>query len=346
MRRNCRLKWILFDPIDGRLRKGTWKLGALTIGLWLVGHNDAPKAQEALEQATYDCRWIAPAALPERHSNDDVISQLLRAADAYQVSSHLPPSEKTWQQMLGAVNRAKNTLDPDQLSSRERIAAQNAALWIALLAATRLADESVLARSLLHESSRVVAQFALPADQLPRGDAADEIASWLGPSALRVEERLNGDAGLFHEGVYLHTRTFRMVRVGDRHFIFSQLVAIDTLWHPHITPIVGEIEMRTSIASKQRACIAKLDVALGGWRTRSGLRVLDNLPISHLGGYVRVDTAGGTNCLSCHRGGEVLNRTVLDLESADVAAYMRQHSNSSLLQLEDLLALLRSKLLE
>lgn len=340
------MKRMQFDPFGGRIRKGTWKLGLLTIGLWLAGYNDGPQAREALEQTTYDCRWIAPVSSLECHSDDDVISELLRAADAYQVGSHLPPSEKNWHQMLDAVNRAKTTLDPDQLLPRERIAAQNAALWIALLAVTRATDESILARSLVRESSRVVAKLALTADQLPTGDAADEIASWLGPSTMRVEERLNGDAGFFHESVYLHTRTFRMVRVGDRHFIFSQLVAIDTSWHPHVTPIVGEIEMRTSIASTQRACIAKFDVALGGCRTQSGLRALDNLPINHLGGYVRVDTAGGANCVACHRGGEALNRTVLDLEPAEVTAYVTQHSNSSLLELEDLLARLRSKLLQ
>jgi hypothetical protein len=349
------MKSMLSDAIDGLAIKRNWRVGLLTIGLSLAVCCEAPSAQEGLEQTIYDCRSIAPAQPSECQPGGGVISELLHAADAYEFGSHLPPGDNHWRRMLTALNHVKTAVDPDQLSLRERVATQNAALRIALLATVRATDrdDPALVRSLLQESSGIVAAFALAADQLPTGDAADEIASWLGPSGMRIEERLRGDDVLFHEAVYWFTRTFRMVRIGDRRSIFSQLVTIDTMWHPHVTPIVGEIEIRTSIDSKQRACIAKLDLELGRCGARLGLRPLDDLPIRHLGGYVRVDAAGGANCIECHSGrGPFLNSLaarlgaggVIDLESAEVAPYLTQHNNSTLQQLEGFLAQLRSKL--
>jgi hypothetical protein len=162
---------------------------------------------------------------------------------------------------------------------------------------------------------------------------------------MRIEERVDG-SHLFHEGVYSYTRSFRMVRVGNRHFIFSQLIAIDPRWHPHVTPVVGEIEMRSIGDSTQHVCIAKFDLQFGPCGTQSGLRAVEQLPIRHLGGYIRVDAAGGANCFVCHRDEGVSGRRVLDLAPAEATAYAAQRRDASLQQLEPLLARLRARLQE
>jgi hypothetical protein len=142
--------------------------------------------------------------------------------------------------------------------------------------------------------------------------------------------------------VYFHTRAFRMLRVGDRHFIFSQLVVIDSAWRPRVTAVIGDIEMRRDLESGQRACIAEFDPGWARCGAPSGLRALDTLPIAHLGGYVEVDAAGRGNCVSCHGGGQVLGRTMLDLPPADVAADLTRRRGQLLQALEEQLAPIRA----
>jgi hypothetical protein len=104
-------------------------IGAIAIGAGIVVAGCAAPAQTPT--STYDCRWIALAVPADCAPSNDAIAELLHAADAYQMASHVGPTEATWAQMLAAVRRARATLDPDRLAFRERVVAQNAALRIA-----------------------------------------------------------------------------------------------------------------------------------------------------------------------------------------------------------------------
>jgi hypothetical protein len=129
-----------------------------------------------------------------------------------------------------------------------------------------------------------------------------------------------------------------MVRVGDRRFLFSQLVAIDTSWRPHVTPVIGDIQMRIDTDAGQRACIAKFDPALARCGAPSGLRVLDP-PIRHL--FVRVEADGRTICFPCHNQGRAMGRAVVDLAPADVERHLRQRRTALLALLQKHLAPIR-----
>jgi hypothetical protein len=303
--------------------------GLVAFGLLLVVHNTAAPAQEASANATYDCGRFAPAAQGECRPGNGVIAELVRAADEFR-RNDLHPSEATRRQMvLAAINSARSTIDPGRLSLRERIVTQNAALRIARTVATSAWPRSRLERELLREASRMVAWLALEPGQLPTEGPDDELDYWLGPRSMGIEERVDpAGPALAHEEVHRYTRAFRMVRVGDRRFLFSQLVAIDTSWRPHVTLVIGDIEMRSDTDAGQRACIAKFDVALARCGAPSGLRVLDP-PIHHLF-FVSVDAAGRANCHVCHRQGRAVGRAVVDLAPADVERHLRQRRTSLL----------------
>src|SRR5262245_13863015 len=104
-------------------------IAAIAVGAWVVVSGGAAPAQTPT--SIYDCSWIAPAAPATCAPSHDAIAGLLHAADAYQMASHVGPTEATWAQMLAAVRRARATLDPDHLAFPERVVAQNAALRIA-----------------------------------------------------------------------------------------------------------------------------------------------------------------------------------------------------------------------
>jgi hypothetical protein len=333
----------------------------LAIGLWLVVHNGVARAEAP---ATYDCSWIAPAAVNACQPRDGVVAELARVAALHATGYDPPPDEAAWREMLAAVTHARTTLEPGRLSMHERITAQNAALHIAQTAAITLARHgstgwyvstgrysSTTLQAVLRESSRMVAWLALGRDQLQNSDADGELVHWLGPRPMWIEEQvdngggwldriLNGSRALFHENIYSYTRAFRMVHVGDRHFIFSQLIAIDTAWRPHVTPVIGEIEMRIGTDDGHRACIAKFEPALAHCGLPAGLRVLDRLPIRHR--HIFVDANGRAFCHACHRtGGRVVGGAIIDLMPKDVDSYLTHRRNLLLARLKQNLALIR-----
>jgi hypothetical protein len=312
-------------------------IAAVAVGVWIAASGGAASAQMA--SSTYDCIWIAPAQPPACAPTDDAITELLHAADAYRMASHSGATEAMWAQMLAAVRRARVTLVPDSLTFPERVAAQNAGLRIARTAANH---QFAATPVLLGETGRLIAWLAYDPVRFDDSDADGEIAAWFGPRETWIEERPADDAGLFHEQVYFHTRAFRMLRVGDHHFIFSQLVAIDSAWRPHVTPVVGDVEMRRDLESGQRACIAEFDAAWSRCGAPAGLRALDRLPISHLGGYVEVDADGRANCLMCHGADQVLGRVMRDLAADEVAADLARRRGRLLADLAEQLAPIRA----
>jgi len=313
-------------------------IAVIAVGAWIAVYGGGAPAQ--MPTSTYDCRWILPTEPATCPPTDDAVTELVRAADAYQMASHFGPTEATWAQMLAAVRRARATLDPDLLTFRERVVAQNAGLRIARTVANH--GEWAATPALLRESGGLIAWLAYDPARFGDSDADDEIAGWFGPRETWIEERREDDPGLFHEQVYFRTRAFRMLRVGDRHFIFSQLVAIDSAWRPHVTPVIGDVEMRRDVERDQRACIAEFDVSWARCGAPAGLRALESLPIAHLGGYVEVDADGRGNCISCHGAGQVLGRAILDLPADDVVAYLARRRGQLLQALEEPLAPIRA----
>ncbi len=310
-------------------------------GIWLGGHAAMAPAQQASPSPTYDCGWVAAAAPIRCEPREDALAGLLRASEAYRAASHFRPDEATWREVLAALRRADAELDPDRLPVRERVVAQNAALRVARTVAGYGAPHDFgLMGDLLRESSRLVAVLAFEPDEIATADEDAEMARWLGPRATWVEERLPDDPRPFHEMVYFHTRAFRMVRVGDRHFIFSQLVAIDRSWQPRVTSVIGDIEMRRD--GGRRACIAEFDAAWSRCGAPAGLRALDRLPISHLGGYVEVDAEGRANCLMCHGGDRALGRVLLALPADEVATELARRRGRLLADLAEQLAPIRA----
>jgi len=314
----------------------------IAIGLWLVVHNGVARAQVP---PTYDCSWIAPAAVNACQPRDGVVADLARMADLHATGS--PPNEAASREMLEAVTRARTALEPGRLSTHERITAQNAALHIALTAArhgSRL-------RAVLRESSRMVAWLALAPDQLPNSDADGELVHWLGPRPMWIEEQVDNGGGrldrilsgprpLFHENIYSYTRAFRWVHVGDRHFIFSQLIAVDTAWRPHVTPVIGEIEMRIRTDDGHRVCIAKSEPALAHCGLPAGLRALDRLPIHQR--HIFVTSNGRAFCDACHGAGErVVGGAIVDLMPKDVDSHLTRRRNTLLARLKQDLAPIR-----
>jgi hypothetical protein len=100
--------------------------------------------------------------------------------------------------------------------------------------------------------------------------------------------------------------------------------------------------MRRDIGRDQRACIAEFDPGWARCGAPAGLRVLADLPLAHLGGYVEVDARGRANCAGCHDAGQVLGRTLLDLPADAVAADLAHRRGKLLRALEEQLAPIRA----
>jgi hypothetical protein len=159
-------------------------VAAIAVGAGIVvSGTDAPAQTPT---STYDCSWIALAAPASCAPGHDAITELLRAADAYQMASHFGPTEATWARMLAAVRRARATLDPDRLAFRERVVAQNAALRIARTVANH--GELLTAPGLLPEAGGLVAWLAYDPARFGDSDEDGELAGWLGPRPAWIEE--------------------------------------------------------------------------------------------------------------------------------------------------------------
>jgi hypothetical protein len=79
--------------------------------------------------------------------------------------------------------------------------------------------------------------------------------------------------------------------------VAHQLIAIDTDGKPHVTAIVGELEMRASDANDSVACVASLDLdALCG--SSAGLvPIATTHPITH---FFNPQPNGKVGCNTCH----------------------------------------------
>jgi hypothetical protein len=81
----------------------------------------------------------------------------------------------------------------------------------------------------------------------------------------------------------------------------SQLVALDTEGHPHVTPVVGQIELRRGLGPGAAACIIEISAEALRDGDAGGLRPaeLDELVQTP---FVRHAGEAHLRCVGCHQG--------------------------------------------
>lgn len=228
-----------------------------------------------------------------------------------------------------AALAAANSHDPTMLGSDARILAQNAALRVFISAPARCEREGI--SDIAGPAARLVARLALPQKQLEAlgSDPGPELDVWIGARQRWQDmgaSRPSRHATLFHDQAEKHTRLFRPVRRDDTRAIFSQIVAVDTDWNPHVTPLVAKIEMRTGLQPSAPACAAKIDVA----RIQCGAHLtpvvdLTALPTSRFLFRVADHHVG---CNQCHAtdANTGANLTVLDRTAGDRERRSKTHA--------------------
>lgn len=223
--------------------------------------------------AWLDCSAFAPAAPAACPPADDAEAELVRAASGFMVSGLrcvlMPPFQHVYVAAAEHALHRMAAVDVTKLPQRERIVAQNAALRLAICAGEGGAAVQGPATSL-------VRKLALPASVLDAlGDAPDPaVERWIGardawtellPLRVPVHSTGLGD-----------TRVSRPVRARAAWANIQQLVAIDTRGRPHVTPLVGELDIHAPLDGKSKtACAASLDLAWLRCGVPGGLRRLD-----------------------------------------------------------------------
>jgi hypothetical protein len=226
----------------------------------------------------YSCEALS-STVPLEVPAHPVVGQLLALA---------PLGSTTPTGAPDAITRALDALAStplEDLSSRDRVLSQ--------AALTRIAKRS---DRLGREAARAAGRVALDAASLTAlgSDPRPELERWLGPSEGWVERRgpSCGPLGA-HDAVYAGDLAFRTVRSGALRVLFAQVVTFDTAWRPHVTPVVGLIELRTGMQADAPACVIE--------PTATGLH-----PVAfgdlHTSPFVQPTGTGQVGCGHCHGG--------------------------------------------
>ena len=104
----------------------------------------------------------------------------------------------------------------------------------------------------------------------------------------------------FHQDVNQDLVAFLPVLAGPRRALIAQLVAIDRDGEPHLTPVVGGLELRAGPAVDAPACVAELDLAAAACGAPAGLAPVDlaHHPVTH---FFTSPAPGRVGCPSCHQ---------------------------------------------
>jgi hypothetical protein len=239
-------------------------------------------------ETPYDCAGIRRARVRFPVRVSAVTADVVAAAHPEEPE---PPEQS--EQLLDAL-RAAEALDPETASTFERVVLQNTALTVAVRGVW------------VDTAARVARRFSLPAEELESlGMApARELDGWIGPRERWVD-RKGGACGdgrlLLHDRFFHGLRAFRPLRVGNRRVLVSQLVALDTEGQPHLTPVIGQIEIRRGLGPDAAACVVELSADALRSGAASGLRVRDvnDLGRSRFVGQVGARSVG---CVACHDG--------------------------------------------
>jgi hypothetical protein len=284
----------------------------------IVTTPDVPVAREEPNTVLHDCNGLEPSPPKACALSVEPWDGLVRRAERLTeiAAMHLPPEDAWWADFEAALGAAEGAR-PEAMTASDRVAVQNAALFLALSAArdARLppvqngppgANEKRILRDRERLASRamaVVRRLAFPPDARPASDDADPtLEAWLGPRAGWVERTLAGGPS-FHQSVHGYTRMFRLVRTPTLRANFSQLVAVDTHGDPFVTSVVGSLETRRGFEPSARACVALPSPELTRCGASAGLaavRDVSTLPHSHFFDRDDRDTQGRLRCNECH----------------------------------------------
>jgi hypothetical protein len=258
-----------------------------------------------------DCKGLAPEPPSSCARRDDALAELVRAAGGFtmaaapctQTSALMSP--ESVDAAIAAVDGLFREAETDR-PARERIIAQNAALRLAICAMFRGDQASVREQAIVlrRRAIELVRHLALPARDLAAmgSEPTPEIARWLGdPSEWRDQRPPVSVA--FHEQGYGFTKAIRTVIIGTTLANVGQLIAIDQDWKPHVTPLIGSLEVRRPLESLEATlCAASLDLDSLRCGAPAGLR-------SFGAGQDRVDPRAAVvfrtdhilmPCRSCH----------------------------------------------
>lgn len=284
---------------------------------------------------TYDCGFVSiPSSTCP--SSPAWIGQLDRLGAAFIAERGTAPTRDECRLASTALDRLL-AVDPATLTTVERIVAQNGALRIV---GPRTCGPEF--PELSAKAARAVGHAALPAEALAAlGDAPlPDLVDWLGPTRTWRDRRTE-TAPLFHDTMEFFTRAFRPVRGEKALAVFSQLVAVDTDWRVHVTPVVGRIELRAKAEREAAACIGKLDP--GRLRCETGrIRPVpeEALPTNV---FVRLTAPGRVDCNRCH-GSDETHANLSDL--TDPKAHLRERRRRFLAEAQQSVDSVRRKATE
>ena len=253
----------------------------------------APDAPADTRLVVHDCAGLGPAA-PTCAASSAPWDALIEASERLTEipARHTPPPAEFWTPLDEALGRAASAR-LDEMQPKERIAAQNAALFLALSAKGHADDLSGRARA-------YVRSLAFPAASRPTATDPDlGLEAWLGPKSAWIE-RGRHTTPLMHESVHAFTRVFRLVRTPALRANFSQLVALDDRGEPYLTSVVGSIEVRRGTARDAAACVILPSAARQRCGIGAGLAAVTDvsaLPDSHFLGH---GSNGLVRCNTCH----------------------------------------------
>ncbi len=260
----------------------------------------------------YDCAFADPSAASCTPSPVWIAELDRMGARAIEPGDD-PLSQAVCRRAAAALDQAL-AADPARLTEVERIVAQNGALRLV----GPKSCERDGAGGISRRASQAILHLALPAAALDAlgGEPWSDLESWLGPHSDWVDRR-SEHAPLFHDTIEFFTQAFRPLRSGSTHAVVSQMVAIDTAWHVHVTPVVGRIELRRGDGLGAPACIGKLDAA----RLRCRAGRLRPVPEADLptNAFVQRPGPGLVDCNRCHAVPEA-NANLVDLPAGDVDA--------------------------
>lgn len=299
---------------------------ALTMAAWI--DDDTPPASPAAAAATgssrglvYDCGGLRPARAPRSRPAPEALADLVAVAHPENPGGIQPTPA-----LADSLRRA-SALEPDALSTFERILLQNTAMGLLLRAR---GDAELTAAA-----SRAVARFALPGDVLASlGEAPDRaVTRWIGPEEGWTDRKGDqcGDGRLlFHDRHFQGTRAFRPMRVGDERVLVSQLVALDTAGNPHVTSVIGQVEILRSLTPNARACVVEIEAEALRAGAPGGLRAatFDGLVSTK---FIHKTDDHRVGCVACHSGGGPGD--FADVPAAEAASLLQNRRAATLAQL-------------
>ena len=192
--------------------------------------------------------------------------------------------------------------------------AQNAALRLGLCASARFEGDAK--RDFERHVARLVQELALPKVEISSlgSTLPPDLVRWLGPRdawSFRVSPWSPG----YHELGYALTKRSRPLSTPNWFANVGQLVAIDRDWKPHVTSIVGSIELRRSRPDgSQQICAASLDVTWLRCKAPLGLRPLSGSSNDVVDGLVFATGNARVRCVSCHADITPVSRESTDID--------------------------------